>query len=54
MRPLFAAALSLFPLSFLALEVARISLPDDFRVTMHHYASVGAALPSLATDCQRL
>lgn len=40
MRPLLAAALSLLPLGVLAQDGARIALPDDFRVNMHHYASV--------------
>lgn len=40
MRPLLAAALSLPSLGVLSQFGARIALRDNFRMTMHHYASV--------------
>ena len=43
MRRLIAVAASLFPLALLAQEGARIALPNDFRTSMQHYASVDRA-----------
>jgi Cytochrome P460 len=43
LRPLLLLALGLLPLSLAAKEGVQIALPDDFRTTMQHYASVDRA-----------